>query len=384
MADGDKLRVLIVISNLEHGGAQRRAIELANHFDEALVDVHLCSLSPSVPMANALKHRDCMLSVVHKRFRYDLTVVPRLAQLARRRKVQVMQSFLFDADIAVRLAGVLAATPLVVNAETMSHYHVKRMQRWAACATRQLADLVVSNSQAGARHHAAQFGHGAAAYRLVYNGVDCVRFQPRDAAEARRALRLPPDAPVVGIFATFRPEKDHELFLDAAERVVQGRPATRLLLVGDEFSDGRLGSRRCKQSIERRIGELGWGDRVLMLGNRNDVEWLYPACDLTVLSSSSEGTPNAALESMACGVPVVVTDVGDSARVVLDGRTGFVVPPGDPIALAHHVLALLDDRPLRERMGAAARCWTAEQFSSQRQASCTEQVYRQALAARRG
>jgi glycosyltransferase involved in cell wall biosynthesis len=106
---------------------------------------------------------------------------------------------------------------------------------------------------------------------------------------------------------------------------------------------------------------------------------VYNACDVTVLTSSREGTPNVLLESMACGVPVVATDVADNAHLVPDGRVGFIVPLGDTAALADRVCRLLEDAPRRREMGEAARAWVQREFSSAALARKTEAVYEDQL-----
>src|SRR5574338_1606365 len=114
------------------------------------------------------------------------------------------------------------------------------------------------------------------------------------------------------------------------------------------------------------VDDIGVRDRCLFLGNRDDVERLYPACDVTVLPSLFEGTPNVALESMACGVPVIATDVSDNATIIPDGRAGYIVPLGDPARLAERIETILRDGALRASMSQAARAWVHAEFSTAR------------------
>jgi len=135
--------------------------------------------------------------------------------------------------------------------------------------------------------------------------------------------------------------------------------------------------------LEALIAELNIGHRCVFLGNRNDVEQIYPACDVTALSSLYEGTPNVLLESMACGVPVVATDVSDNAYVVRDGETGFLVQLGNEEAMADRLYTLLSDDKLRRDMGRKAHDWVTSEFSLQQLARNTEAVYLEALSRRR-
>lgn len=378
------LRLVLVISNLEYGGAQRQVVELANNLDPARVDVMVCTLSPYVPLADTLIDRHNRLHVIEKRFKYDLSVVPRLARLLREHAADVVQSYLFDADIAARLAGRLASTPLIVGSERNTDYSLKHQQLLAYWLTSKTVDLIIANSHAGATFNSALLKHDTSMYRVVHNGVDTARFRPVDIADAKRAIGVGAEQPVIGMFASFKQQKNHPLFFAAARLVLDSQPAAKLLLVGDELHAGMHGSRNYKQQMEGQIDALNLRSSCLCMGNRSDVERIYPACDLTVLPSLFEGSPNVALESMACGVPVVVTDVADNRLIVPNGQAGFVVPLGDERTMAQKIATLASDPELRATMGQQARTWILQNFSSQRLAEKTEAVYRQALADRRG
>ena len=135
------MRVLLLISNLEFGGAQRQVVELANNLDPARFEVHVGSLSDYLPLADGLRLGPGRVHVVQKAFKYDLSVVRRL-------RIDVVQSYLFDADIAARLAGRLAGIA-VVGAERNTDYTLKPQQRAGYRLTRGMVDLIIANSRAG-------------------------------------------------------------------------------------------------------------------------------------------------------------------------------------------------------------------------------------------
>jgi glycosyltransferase involved in cell wall biosynthesis len=184
---------------------------------------------------------------------------------------------------------------------------------------------------------------------------------------------------VVGLFASFKPQKNHALFFRAARSVIERLPQTRLLLVGDLLYGGIHGSDEYKREMGRLVDALGIRERCLFLGNRQDIDRLYCVCDLTVLPSFFEGTPNVALESMACGVPVIATGVSDNALIIPDGRAGYVIPQGDEAALGDKLYRLLEDRALRLKLGQEARRWVETEFSMARLVEKTSQVYQEAL-----
>jgi glycosyltransferase involved in cell wall biosynthesis len=157
-------------------------------------------------------------------------------------------------------------------------------------------------------------------------------------------------------------------------------PETRFLLVGDMLYGGMHGSDEYTRNTHELVDRLGLRDRCLFLGNRDDVADLYRACDVTVLPSLFEGTPNVVLESMACGVPVIATNVSDNASIVKDGHTGYLVPIGNEAVLADRLGEVLTQRDLRRAMGRAAREWVEVEFSSEALARRTGAVYTELLS----
>jgi glycosyltransferase involved in cell wall biosynthesis len=177
------------------------------------------------------------------------------------------------------------------------------------------------------------------------------------------------------MFGSFKAQKNYPLLFQAMRILLDRRPGTRLLLVGDELAGGQHGSDEYKQRMLALAKELELLPHCVFAGNRADVESLYSACDVTALPSLFEGTPNVALESMACGVPVVATNVSDNAYVIQDGKTGYLVELGEAEAFASRVLELAQDPLLREAMGRQGRRWVESEFSCARLAGKTEAVY---------
>jgi glycosyltransferase involved in cell wall biosynthesis len=371
--------LVMVISTLEYGGAQRQVVEMANHIDPSRFDAHICSLSDYVPLADQMVDRERRLHIITKKWKYDVTVIPRLARLLNQLKADIVHGYLFDAEIAARLAGRLAGTPMIFGSERSTDYHLKRRQLITYRLTRGCMDLIVANSNAGVQFDCRILGYRPSQCRVIHNGVDTQRFHPHDEQALRRELGIGDGEYVVGMFASFKHPKNHPLFFGAARRVLQRFPQTRLLLVGDDLYGGIQGSDEYKRDMGRLVDELDIRERCLFLGNRHDVDRLYCVCDLTVLPSLYEGTPNVALESMACGVPVLATQVSDNAQIIPDGRAGYVIPLGDEVALSERICQLLEDDARRRQMGQAARAWVEAEFSMARLADKTARVYEEAL-----
>jgi glycosyltransferase involved in cell wall biosynthesis len=208
----------------------------------------------------------------------------------------------------------------------------------------------------------------------IHNGIDTKRFSPRTADNGLRK-----NAPqVIGILGHISEVKGHPEFVEAAGQISRELPHARFVVIGGETIQQGLRSR-----LQERAEALGIADRLDFLGFRSDVADVLPALDLVVLPSHAEGFPLAVLEAMACGRPVVATDVGGVAEAVVAGVTGTLVPVGNVRVLADAVTELLRRPDALRAMGAAARERVERLFSIERFVSQVEDVYDASLRQRR-
>ena len=219
---------------------------------------------------------------------------------------------------------------------------------------------------------------------LVYPGIDTDRFRPRpgEAAQIRRGFDLPADRPLVTLAARFQSVKGHHEFLAATAIIAGSRPDAIFAVAGDNVFGGAADealARRVRRTAEAhpllrsRVRFLGWVD---------EPERLLAASDVVVCSSRFETFGMAVIEAMSCGTPVVSTNVGGPAETIVDGETGFLVPPRRPDLIAGRVLALLDDETQRSRMGAEARRRVERRFSISQYASAFGAAIARVTAAR--
>jgi glycosyltransferase involved in cell wall biosynthesis len=376
-------RVVLMISDLEHGGAQRQVVALANGLMLSGVQVDVVSLSDYVPLADGLKDADCRLHVMTRRWKLDASIVWRVGRWLRRHQPDVVHSFLFDAEMIARLTATREGGTVVIGSERNADYPISRWRLGMLRATRGRLDAMIANSHAGRRFQMERFGVAGERVHVVPNGVDTERFAPRPVDEVREQLGLRADTPVVGMFASFKAQKNHPMFFRMARRVRERHPEARFLCVGAELHTAFGGSDAYPEQMRRAMMEMDLDEAVLLLGRQDAVERLYNACDVSVLTSHHEGTPNVVLEAMACGVPVVVTDVADNARIVPEGKAGFLVADDDDAAMARHVDGLLSDTGQRRRMGESARMWVAREFPLSALVARTISVYADAVHRRR-
>ncbi|MCB1691871.1 MAG: glycosyltransferase [Pseudomonadales bacterium] len=369
-----RTRILIVVSNLEYGGAQRQIVELVNNIDLTAYDVHIASLSDYVPLSTQVR-REVPVHITLKKSRFDFSVVFKLLDLVKQYDFQILHGYLFDAEIATRLAGFLSFRSLsVIGAERNTNYTLKRVQYVTYKLTNSMFDVIIANSQSGADFNSKLLGLPEDRYRVIYNGIDTSRFKPLPMDDARRALDLPADCVLLGVFASFKQQKNHPLLFDALLRLGDRVPNLKILLVGDMLYGGMHGSDEYHAQVMQTINTTRLKDMCILLGNRDDVESVYPACDFTVLPSLFEGTPNVVLESMACGVPTIATRVSDNDRIVVNGETGYIVGL-DAKELSVAIEKMAQDKSLRTSMGEKSRQRIIDHFSSERLAENTARIY---------
>ena len=210
----------------------------------------------------------------------------------------------------------------------------------------------------------------------VPTGIDTAQFRPGDRREARQQLGLEPDARYIGIIATLRSWKGHLYLLDAFARLAAGDDVLRLLIVGDGPMDTVIG---------KRIAELGLGRKIRLTGRQDDVSRWMQALDVFCLPSyANEGVPQAVLQAMLTGLPVVTTPVGSITEAVTHEVTGLLVPPRDDAALADAIRRLLTDAGLAKRLGDAARKQAIARFGLDTMLDGMEKVFRSVAEHGRG
>lgn len=241
--------------------------------------------------------------------------------------------------------------------EKLDRWHLRFMDRVVA----------VSDGQAEKVRHC-----GVKPDRLlvIRNAARLEAFRDPDPADRQRLRDLFPnctsDQPIICAAGRLSPEKGFDILIQAAGLVRDAGVDVRLAIFGE-------GGERA--SLEAKIRSLQLTDRVILSGFRTDLDRLIPWADVMVLSSYTEGLPNVALEASAAGVPVVATAVGGNPEVVRDSQTGFLVPAGDPLALAERIRMFLEDAELRQRMAQAAKALMEAEFSFGAQASAYHRLF---------
>ena len=283
--------------------------------------------------------------------RYPIGQIRRLAQIARHIKTDppdLVHTYFFWSIMYGRLLKRLGAIRYLVENREDQGFSWGRQEYAFLRATRSLPDRVICVSEAVREVVVAKERLDSERVLVIHNGVEPAAPSREGRKAVRQELGIADDALVVGMVANLhrREVKGEQYFLDAIPLIARAVPRCHFLLVG------MLGD---ETKMRDRIEELGIRERLTLTGYRADVTRLYPAMDLSVLTSLTEGLSMTVLESMNHGLPMVVTRVGGNPEVVIDGKTGYLVPPRDPASFAHKVVELLLNSKLRSRMGHAAR-----------------------------
>lgn len=324
------MRVMLVTNGLGYGGAERIVQALAEDFTSAGDQVSVVATTRDGPIGDSLRAAGIHVRVLGIRSSFDARVPAELAKAALARGIEVMHSHLAVSDIAAAAAGLLL--PGVKRISTVHNPGVEldrlKAGLWRRALTRFHRILAVSEAVQDS------LPRGLPIEVVRPSLID--PSQPRPTrAQARRALGIGPDVPLVLGIGRLVPVKGFDVLARTAGRLAT--PGVKIVVIGE-------GPER------ERLTQMGG---LTLIGPRDDVEALIPAADVIVCPSRSEGFPQVPLQAMAAGIPVVATPVGGTPEIIFDGRTGRLVNPEDPRALAAALDALLSDPAGARAMGQA-------------------------------
>jgi starch synthase (maltosyl-transferring) len=338
----DPIRLALVITDLDVGGAERALVALATGLDRTRWRPHVFCLGKPGALVEPLRAEGipttCLSSDAHR----PVKAVVALARAFRDFRPALVQSFLFHANVAARLAALLAGRPWVVGglrvAEREQQWHLKldRATAWLSSGS-----VCVSE---GVRRFSVETGRLAPdRLAVIPNGIDPRPFERASKAE-RAFLGVPETAHLALYVGRCEIQKGLHFLLEAARIVLQSLPDWHLAIAGDGPD---------RSVFQRVTTGPPFHDRLHWLGRRDDVPALLKAADVLVLPSLWEGMPNVVLEAMAARRAVVATAVEGSEDLVVPGETGWLVPPGDPPRLAEALVEAASDPERLRQFGEA-------------------------------
>ena len=369
-----KHSVLLMARELEAGGSERQLIETALGLDQSRFEPYVASFRANASRTEVL--RAAKVTVVHfpvdsYRSPQALVGACRMAHFVRNKNIQLVHTF--DAPTTIFAVPVVRyLTPAIMLSSQRGHRDLtpefRRFLRW----TDSHVDGIVVNCNYLKRHLTVDENVPDRLIRVCYNAIDLDQFRP-DAGSPRPAS-LPADAFVIGVVCMLRAEKGLTTMIDAFAKVRRLRTLMKLAIVGSGLQ---------LESLQAHARERGvYEDVVWQPATQNVAPWLR-SFDIFVLPSLNEALSNSIMEAMACGCPVIASNVGGNPELIEPGTRGLLFESQNADALAATLAALANDEPLRLRLAEAGQRFIHEGFSRQSSAARMGDIYESFLASRR-
>jgi len=371
-----RINLLYVITKLELGGAQKQLLSLITHLNKERFNLFLFTAQEGLLLPEALsingitlKKSRCLERAINPL--KDFLALIEIYRFIKKNNIEIVHTHSSKAGILGRFAARLAKVKIIlytVHGWSFNDYQPRLLRRlfiWLEriCAKFTHKIIVVSHydKQKGLDNHIGE----ANKYSLIRYGIDYTEFQPK-VQTLRQELGISSNALVIGMVACFKPQKSPQDFIMLASLVRDIPKDLRFILVGD----GVLGKK-----VERLISKFNLKKQVILAGWRRDIPRLLSIIDVFVLTSLWEGLPISVLEAMASSKPVVATHTGGIQEVVIEGKTGFLIPPRNIKEMAKRLVLLLKDENLRRNMGENARQSLNFNFTLTNMVKNTENLY---------
>ncbi len=374
-----KIKVLHIITGLSTGGAEMMLYKLISKMDRNYFDVCVVSLTDIGPVGEKIKKLNIPVVAVGmkrgwKSF-FSFSGFFKLLKIVKNYKPDIIQTWMYHSDLIGGLVGKILKIPVIWN---IRHSNLdpkcnKKTTIWTAkiCAkfSKILPKKIICCSYASKNVHS-KLGYDESKMVVIPNGFDLDIFFPdRKAREkVRKELGINDKIIVIGFAARFDSQKDHKNFFESAKIVHKIYPNVHFLLCGDGIS---WENKKLTEWIEK----SGVKKVTHLLGRRDDMKNIYNSIDIFCSSSCGEGFPNVIGETMACEIPCVATNVGDSAIIIKDA--GFVVPPKNPEALSKAIIKIIEiGEEKRKELGKKARDRIKKNYSIEKIVKNYEQLYK--------
>ena len=360
-------RVLYVIGQLEPGGTENQLLLLAKGLDRTKFSPLVVALRGGT-LADDFRNNNIDLIVIGEGGK--LSKMASLAKIIRNVSPSIIHAYDYALNYAVP-AGLLTNSRCIIAARRLAPQFIRGPRKTLDSLTLRMSRMVMVNSKAVLSYVVKQLGVKSTKCRLIYNGCNL------DDDPSLFIKREKSDFFKIVCVANLRAQKRHDVLIEAFHKVCRALSqrglSSELWLVGMDFN----GAQASLEKIINRDKEIA--GKVVFCGYRKDVNKILQKCDVAVLASDYEGLPNAIIEYMAVGLPIVATDVSGTNELIIDNKTGILIAPREPGLLAEGLLKVLLDAVLAERLGTAAKKWAHENLSVERMVSETQAVYEEIL-----
>ena len=379
-----KAKIAYVIGSLSIGGAENQLLELLTHIDRGRFEPSLMLFSaPTLQRAHGLVAEAHHLNIRSSpgarwgvKYSKAAVAVAKLTLWFRRIRPDIVHAILPAAVIFSAPAAQLARVPVLIGSRRsmVDSYRNAKLPSFADRVASRRCDVMLGNSESVTREIVALDGIPEDRVIRIHNGVDITRFRPGNRKE-RQKYDWKPEHIVFGVVANFGPQKRHIDFVIAAQQIVKSCPQARFVMAGHDY--GLL------DSLKAEIRTRGMEALFTVIPGAHEPENLYPALDVYICSSETEGLSNVLLEAAACGIPIVATRVGGNAEIVIENETGLLTDSHNPQALAAAALKLAGDPEMRRAMGRQGCQRIGDKYSIRAMVTAHEALYDRLLAKQR-
>ncbi len=366
-----KIHIMHLVLSLEVGGLENGIVNLINNMDNKRFKVSVCCLEKIGELSDRIDENRKHIFIVQKDGRMRIKDVRGLARLLKEQQVDILHTHSYGTLLRGFISARLAGVPVIIHGEHGILYTDKFRRVIAQKILLRMVDCTITVSKDLQSRIARDFNVKEKLFIPIINGVDFSKFnhrQGKSSISVREELGIDDKAVLIGSIGRLVDVKNYPLLINVINEFVIKGLDIYLIIVGD----GPV-----KVKLQQGIKDYGLNDRVFLPGRKDNIPDYLSAFDIFVLTSDFEGISNTILEAMACGVPVVATNVGGTPEIVDDGNTGLLVKPRNKNELFNSLKKLYDDPPLRQKMGESAINAIAEKFSLMRMVNEYENIYTQ-------
>ena len=371
-----KIKILYIITSSSIGGAERILYYTATGLNYNKYDIAVCSLKNKGEIARALEKQGIEVCCLHMGGRESflgclssIIALIRLFPYLVRIRPTIVHSFLFRANILARIAGYLTGIPIIISSVRVMGGE-KKYFHYVEMITSFMVDHYVTVSESVKRYIIDKSKISAEKISVIYNGVNIKSQDNSYEQNPKMPFKIEDKDRILMTVGRLHKQKGHCYLIQAVSKVRKEFPNVKLLVTGEGEEENNL---------KKLVKTLDLMNEVIFAGLSSDIERILPMAELFILPSLWEGLPNALLEAMAAGKPVVATKVGGIPEIVVHGETGVLIPPRDTDALAIAIIDLLQNRLKAKDMGEAARIRAGKRFSIYKMIEKTENLYQELL-----
>lgn len=352
---GNKIRIAFVLWTLEGmGGSEHVVFDIVRKLDKDLFDVLVIGFTEG-PVRRIYEELGVKVAVFSKNTKFDFLFVKRLRHLFKKEGIQLVNAHHFSPLLYSFLATRMTGIKLIYTEHSVWQYREMGAVKGILSNFLLLnTDAVIAISKQLLQYYYDNPFVSSRKIHLIINGIDLLRFRSADRAIFKKELGFKPDDILIGMVANLRPEKNHKVMISAFSKLCESLNDSHLVLVGLDCMCGE---------IQRYAATTGLSDKIHFLGPREDVADLLNIMDVFCLPSVYEGLPLTILEAMACGVPVVGSNVMGINEVITDNENGLLFFPGDVTMLAEKITMIIRNDLLRIRLQEAGLAYVKKNYS---------------------